>query len=167
MPQWDKSSTKRSTAVSRLKLQDFEAFREQQLKAMTCQACVEDFAEQRWALGFKCSACGHDEFWFLARRRLLDCKACRHQTSLTSGTIFDKTCTLLLKWYRLIYRMAMDKVGVSIAEMQRILEIGSYRTAWSRAHKVRKAMGDRDARYHLAGLVEMDESFFGQNSRLE
>ena len=57
--------------------------------------------------------------------------------------------------------MAMDKVGVSIAEMQRILEIGQYRTAWLMAHKIRKAMADRDAGYSLAGLIEMDESFFG------
>ena len=57
--------------------------------------------------------------------------------------------------------MAMDKVGVSIAEMQCILEIGQYKTAWLMAHKVRKAMADRDAGYSLAGLIEMDESFFG------
>ena len=57
--------------------------------------------------------------------------------------------------------MAMDKVGVSVAEMQRLLDIRQYRTAWLMAHKIRKAMADRDARYGLAGLVEMDESFFG------
>ena len=57
--------------------------------------------------------------------------------------------------------MAMDKVGVSISEMQRILEIKDYKTAWLMAHKVRKAMSDRDALYSLAGLIEMDESFFG------
>jgi hypothetical protein len=57
--------------------------------------------------------------------------------------------------------MAMSKVGVSIAEMQRILEIKDYKTAWLMAHKIRKAMFDRDARYQLAGLIEMDESFFG------
>jgi len=57
--------------------------------------------------------------------------------------------------------MAMAKVGVSISEMQRILEIRDYKTAWLMAHKVRKAMADRDAMYSLAGLVEMDESFFG------
>jgi hypothetical protein len=57
--------------------------------------------------------------------------------------------------------MAMAKVGVSISEMQRILEIRDYKTAWLMAHKVRKAMADRDSGYSLAGLVEMDESFFG------
>ena len=57
--------------------------------------------------------------------------------------------------------MAMDKVGVSIAEMQRVLEITDYKTAWLMAHKVRKAMADRDAGYSLAGLIEMDDTFFG------
>ena len=78
---------------------------------------------------------------------------------MTSGAIFHKTRISLLKWYWLIYHMAMNKVGVSVVKMQRILEIGSYQTAWLMAHKIRKAMGDRDARYRLAGLVEMDESF--------
>jgi len=57
--------------------------------------------------------------------------------------------------------MAMDKVGVSISEMQRVLGIRDYKTAWLMSHKVRKAMADRDAGYSLAGLVEMDDSFFG------
>jgi hypothetical protein len=57
--------------------------------------------------------------------------------------------------------MAMDKVDVSISEMQRILEIGQYRTAGLMAHKVGQAMARRDTHYGLAGLVEMDELFFG------
>jgi hypothetical protein len=57
--------------------------------------------------------------------------------------------------------MATSKVGVSIAEMQRVLEIKDYKTSWLMAHKIRKAMADRDARYRLIGLVEMDDSFFG------
>jgi hypothetical protein len=67
----------------------------------------------------------------------------------------------LVKWYWLIYHMAMDKVGVSISEMQRVLQITDYKTAWLMAHKIRKAMADRDAGYSLAGLIEMDDSFFG------
>lgn len=116
-------------------------------------------------MGFKCPTCGHEKFWSLEKRGLLDCKGCRHQTSITAGTIFHKTRTSLLKWYWLLYHMAMDKVGVSVAEMHRLLEIGSYQTAWLMAHKVRKAMSDRDARYLLAGLVEMDESFFVPKGR--
>jgi hypothetical protein len=63
--------------------------------------------------------------------------------------------------------MAMDKVGVSVAEMRRILGIGQYKTAWLMAHKIRKAMAHRDSRYSLAGLVEMDESFFGPPGNIQ
>ena len=66
----------------------------------------------------------------------------------------------MVKWYWLLYHMAMDKVRVSVAEMQRLLDIKQCRTAWLMGHKIRKAMADRDARYSLAGLVEMDDSFF-------
>jgi len=59
------------------------------------------------------------------------------------------------------FRVAMAKVGVSVFEMQRLLGVGCYETAWLMAHKVRRAMTVRDERYSLAGLVEMDESFFG------
>lgn len=127
----------------------------------TEEACVQHLREMRWPNGFRCSRCNHTEAWFIRTRNILDCKSCRAKISLTTGTIFHKTRTPLVKWYWLIYHMAMAKVGVSISEMQRILEIRDYKTAWLMAHKVRKAMADRDDRYSLAGLVEMDESFFG------
>lgn len=60
--------------------------------------------------------------------------------------------------------MATSKTGVSIAEMQRELEVPDYRTMWVMAHKIRKAMADRDSHYRLAGLVEVDESLFGPSS---
>jgi len=57
--------------------------------------------------------------------------------------------------------MTMIKIGISISEMQRLLEINGYKTEWLMAHKLRKAITDRDAQYSLAGLVELDDSFFG------
>jgi len=127
----------------------------------TENACIEHLKKMRWPNGFQCPKCGHTAAWFIQTRNMFDCKGCRAKISLTAGTIFHKTRTPLIKWYWLIYHMAMDKVGVSISEMQRILEIKDYKTAWLMAHKVRKAMSDRDAMYSLAGLIEMDESFFG------
>lgn len=125
------------------------------------EACEKHLVEQRWQNVFVCPQCGHEEAWYLTNRKLFDCKRCRFQTSLTAGIIFHGTKIPLVKWYWLLYHMAMDKIGVSISEMQRILEIGQYRTAWLMSHKIRKAMADRDAGYSLAGLIEMDESFFG------
>ena len=42
-----------------------------------------------------------------------------------------------------------------------MLEIGSYKTVWTMGHKIRKAMSERDAQYELAGLMEIDEIYFG------
>ena len=124
-------------------------------------ACLNHLTQQRWPDGFVCPKCGNHAAWNISKRGLYDCKECRYQVSVTAGTIFHKTRVSLLKWYWLIYNMAMAKVGVSISEMQRILGIGQYRTAWLMAHKVRKAMAERDSHYSLEGLVEMDETFFG------
>ena len=131
------------------------------------EACYAHLVRQRWNEGWKCPVCGHTQSWFLAKRRLFDCKACRRQTSVTAGTIFHKSRISMMKWYWLIYHMATEKVGVSVAQMQRMLDIRDYKTAWLMAHKVRKAMADRDAAYHLAGLVEMDEAFFGPRGKTQ
>lgn len=125
------------------------------------ESCVKHLKCQKWPNGFQCPKCNNEEYWYISTEKDFVCKRCRSKTSLTAGTIFHKTRTPLLKWYWLIYHMAMDKVGVSISEMQRLLEIKDYKTVWLMAHKVRRAMADRDAGYRLAGLVELDESFFG------
>lgn len=126
--------------------------------------CWEWLFRTRWPEGFRCPRCGHSEYTLMGERHLWLCRACRYQASAIAGTIFHKTRTPLLRWFWLIYRMATSKTGVSIAEMQRELEIRDYRTMWVMAHKIRKAMADRDAHYKLAGLVEVDESIFGPSA---
>lgn len=133
----------------------------------TNEACAKHLRTIRWPAGFECPRCVHGQAWYINTRHILDCMKCRAKVSITSGTIFHKTRTPLLKWYGLIYHMVMSKVGVSISEMQRILEIKDYKTVWLMAHKVRKAMADRDSRYNLAGLIEMDESFFGPKGKVK
>ncbi len=130
----------------------------------TSDDCGRLLFHTRWPHGFKCPNCGHDKYTQISTRNLYKCLKCKYQTSITSGTIFHKTKTPLLKWFWLIFRMATSKTGVSIAEMQRELEINDYKTIWVMAHKIRKAMADRDAMYKLAGLVEIDESFYGPST---
>ena len=84
----------------------------------------------------------------------------RYHASLIAGTIFHKTKTTLIKWFWLIQRMETSMTGVSIAKIQRELEIKDYKTAWMIEHKIRISMLDRVFHYKLAGLVEIDESFF-------
>lgn len=130
----------------------------------TEEDCYKWLFDTRWPNGFQCPKCDNKTFTLITTRNKYECLQCHYQVSLIAGTIFHKTKTPLLKWFWLIYRMATSKTGVSIAEMQRELEIKDYKTIWVMAHKIRKAMADRDAHYTLAGLVEIDESFFGPSS---
>ncbi len=128
------------------------------------QDCYNWLFKSRWPEGFRCPKCNGKEYSRINTRGLYKCKKCQYQVSLTAGTIFHKTRTPLMKWFMLIFRMATSKTGVSINEMKRELEINDYKTVWTMAHKIRKAMSDRDAKYTLSGLVEVDESFFGPKS---
>jgi len=139
------------------------SFRKFQTTFSNNEECEKHLRDQR-EKGFKCPRCGYDKAWYLTKRKLFDCKKCRFQTSLTAGTIFHGTKIPLVKWYLLIYRMAMTEHQISASEVKGILEIKHYRTAWLTAHKVRKAMKvmkDRSVVYRLVGLIWVDESFFG------
>lgn len=57
--------------------------------------------------------------------------------------------------------MGRQKSGVSMLSLQRVLKIRTYKTVWAMGHKIRKALADRDASYQLAGLLEMDDAYFG------
>lgn len=136
-----------------------------QKKFRTEKACWKYLVKMRWPNGFVCPRCGHDKAGFHIRRKLLQCKRCRYQASATAGTVFHKTRTPLRKWFWFIFLMSSQKTGVSIQGLQRLLGIKSYKTAWTMAHKVRKAMADRDSSYQLANLIEMDDSYFGGSGR--
>ena len=110
--------------------------------------CGNWLFSSRWPQGFRCVRCSGEEYSLLERRNLYICKACRYQASAIAGTIFHKTKPPLLKWFWLIYCMASVKTGISIAEMQRELEIKDYKTIWLMAHKIRKGMSDCGLRFH-------------------
>ena len=124
------------------------------------RACANALEKMRWPDGFVCPKCRHTKASRITTRRLLQCSICHHQVSLTSGTIFHKTRTPLLKWFWAIYLVGQDKGGVSAMRLSKQLELG-YKTAWTMLHKLRKAMGQRDAGYALTGSIEMDEAYFG------
>jgi transposase-like protein len=123
--------------------------------------CRKFLIKQRWQNGFECPKCGHNEAYFIETRLTHQCKKCRHQISLTAGTIFHKTRTALRKWFWMIYLLSQSKHSYSILGLQKMLNIKTYRNAWLMAHKIRKALKDRDALYKLNGILEMDDSYFG------
>ena len=122
--------------------------------------CAEQLDRQRWPEGFRCPRCDGGTRGYIASRRVHECKLCGYQCSVTAGTIFHKTRTPLTSWFWAIYRMSHDKKGISAVQLMK--EIGvSYTTAWLMQHKIRKAMEDRDGRYKLHGIIEVDEGYVG------
>ena len=125
------------------------------------EACRDHLYKMRWPEGFVCPKCGaKDEPFNIKSRNLYQCRHCNHQTSVTAGTIMDKSRTPLNKWFLAIYLMGQDKRDCSALKLKS--EIGvAYDTAWTMSHKIRKAMGNRDSDYLLSGTVDVDDSFFG------
>lgn len=122
-------------------------------------ACREYLFALRWPDGFVCPRCGGRNAWRM-RRALWLCRRCRHQTSVTAGTVFQDTRVPLVTWFRAIWQVTSQKSGVSALGLQRVLGLGSYKTAWAMLHKLRRAMV-RPGRAPLAGLVEVDETYWG------
>jgi transposase-like protein len=121
-------------------------------------ACRQYLAALRWPAGFRCPKCGGQKAWPVGP--LLQCAACGRQTSVTAGTIFQDTRTPLATWFRAMWWVTGTKTGTSALGLQRVLGLGSYHTAWTWLHKLRRAMV-RPGRDQLSGRVEVDESFVG------
>src|SRR3982751_6163367 len=126
----------------------------------TDEQCREYLFKARWPDGFRCSACGHDDAYALKTKLVYECVACRKQHSLLVGTIFEQTKTGSAKWFLAIYLVTSSKGGIAATELKRQLGLGSYQTAWTWLHKLRKAMVRPD-REPLAGRVEADETHVG------
>lgn len=125
----------------------------------TEDACHEYLMHLRWPDGFVCPRCGGRDSWPASRRRLV-CMSCRFQASATSGTIFQDTRKPLRLWFRAVWYVASQKNGTSAMGLQRVLGLGSYMTAWTWLHKLRRAMV-RPGRNRLGGRVEVDETHIG------
>jgi hypothetical protein len=121
--------------------------------------CLDYLEWLRWPAGFLCPACGHAEGWRLGDGRF-KCAECGGRTSVTAGTIFDRTRTPLTVWFNACWLFASGKDGISALSLKRTLEIGSYQTAWMMLHRLRSVLV-RPGRERLAGTVEVDETYIG------
>ncbi len=133
--------------------------RELDARFATEQACREYLARLRWGQEFVCPACDGTEAW-PTERGLWMCAACGHQASVIAGTIFQGTRTPLSVWFRAIWWVVSPKNGASALGLQRVLGLGSYRTAWTWLHKLRRAMV-RPGRDRVSEEVEVDETLVG------
>jgi len=122
------------------------------------QDCRDYLFRLRWPKGFVCPHCSFQEYVKLGE--LYRCKKCRHQISVTSGTIFHRSHIPLPVWFRAVWWVASQKNGASALGLKRILGLGSYETAWLMLHKLRRAMV-RPGRDKLSGTIEIDETYIG------
>jgi len=125
-----------------------------------CRAILE---ELRWPDGIRCPRCNGVKNSRIHERDQFDCDTCRHQFSVTSGTIWHDTHLPLRKWFIAIYLTVESKKGMSANQMKRVLGV-SYKTAWYLCHRIRAAMTELDPTL-LNGTVECDETFIGGRVR--
>ena len=131
------------------------------------EACAAYLAILRWPAGFVCPACGSRRGWALATKAYThECADCRKQTSVTAGTVMHGSKLALIAWFWAAYLMATHSNGISALQLQKQLGLGSYKTAWLLATKLRRAMVAPE-RMPLAGLVEVDESLIACRSKDE
>jgi len=138
-------------------------------KFNTEKACIAHFERIRWPHGVRCVRCNGDRistFDALGKtgkeRHIYECMDCNYQFTVTVGTIFHDSHLPLTKWFLAIYLICSAKKGVSAKQLQRELEIGSYKTAWYMAHRIRLAMQE-DAEFcqKFSGVLEVDETYVG------
>lgn len=122
-------------------------------------ACLRYLINVRWPDGFVCPVCGGRAYWLL-KNGLMECRGCGKQVSPTSGTLLHGTRKSIGEWFRAMWWIATQTTGGSARGLQRQLEFGSYQTAWTWHHKLKRGMV-RNERDPLQGPVEVDEAFIG------
>ena len=132
--------------------------------------CLLYLESMRWPDGIRCPVCGCNRVSKIIRKpggenkrtRIYQCleTTCKQQFSATAGTIFNDTHLPLTKWFLALALIVDAKKGMSAKQLQEHLGIGSYRTAWYMAHRIRKAM-ENNGSAEMSGIVEMDETYLG------
>jgi transposase-like protein len=123
-------------------------------------ACRLYLARSRWPEGFQCPRCQQGEALELPTRLLWRCRACRHDTSVTAGTVLHRTRVPLTQWFWAAYLVSTQTPGFSALQLQRQLGLRRYETAWAMLQKLRRAMV-RPEREPLKDKVEVDETYIG------
>ena len=141
----------------------------------TEEAAREYFENQRWPDGPNCPHCGNcaqDRIHQLTpspkakvRAGLYKCADCRETFTVTVGTVMEDSHIPLNKWLMGFYMMCASKTQVSALQLQRQLEIGSYRSAWFMCHRIRFALKEHMPTGLLTGFVEADETYIGGKRR--
>lgn len=128
----------------------------------TEEQCETAFIKARWQQGFRCPCCGNATSYQFKRRqrRYWQCCACRHQTSLRSGTILEHGRLPLTTWYLAVYLITQSKTNIAALAMKRQLGI-SWKAAWLLKHKLMEVMAQRESKKQLKGDIRVDDAYLG------
>lgn len=120
------------------------------------QACWDYLFRLKWPNGFVCPYCGYGHAYTITTRKqpLFECACCRHQTSLTAGTILEGTRTPLTKWFTAIHHISDPQAGINAVTLSRMLQV-TYKTAWSMLHAIRRAMSQDESMLRLSDHVHV------------
>jgi hypothetical protein len=141
-----------SASCYRIQFQKGLGLAEFQARFGSEQQCRDALFALRWPDGFRCPRCRWQKGWQLARP-LVKCARCRHEVSLTSGTLFHATKLRLQSWFLAVYLFTQTKTGLSTLELKRHLGVNE-KTAWLIQHKLMETMRHGEGRRRLSGCVE-------------
>ncbi|HVS87462.1 MAG TPA: IS1595 family transposase [Candidatus Acidoferrum sp.] len=125
--------------------------------------CREQLKRLRWPEGVICPRCKSKTISRLFTQSKFECSDCQYQFSVTVGTVFHDSHLPLTRWFLATLLICESKKGMSACQIQRILGIGGYKTAWYLCHRIRSAM--KEAGKMLDGTVEIDETYVGGKFR--
>jgi transposase-like protein len=126
--------------------------------------CRELLERLRWPDGPTCPRCLNPNPARLVNvSKLLYCKDCDYQFTVTANTIFHDSHLPLIKWFTATYLICESRKGMSANQIKRTLGI-SYKTAWYLCHRIRAAMASVE-KVMLDGTIEMDETYLGGKMR--
>ncbi len=123
------------------------------------EACRDYLSALRWPEGFRCPGCGHERAWPV-RKVWFECARCGRQTSVTSGTIFQDTRKPLRLWFRAVCTSLRKRTGSARWVCSAFSGWAAIKLRGPWMHKLRRAMV-RPGRERLAGVVEVDETYWG------
>jgi len=134
------------------------------------EACANYLERAKWSKGFVCPHCEAqgEPFRLSTRPGVLACRKCRKQTSLTVGTVMERSHTPLSTWFWAAYLVSSQTPGMSAVQFQRKLGLSRYETAFQILHKLRAGMvrPDQD---RIGGSrvshIELDEAYVGGRVR--
>ncbi|HUN86992.1 MAG TPA: IS1595 family transposase [Terracidiphilus sp.] len=125
--------------------------------------CRELLERLRWPMKPECPRCFGPVVRLATNARVLYCKDCDYQFTVTANTIFHDSHLPLIKWFAATYLLCESRKGMSANQIKRTLGI-SYKTAWYLCHRIRAAMATTE-KGMMDGIIEMDETYVGGKIR--